>query len=63
MTTKQYSIAVVRPWLTTNSLGAHLHELLANLKSVLQIPTGYQDETGFHFGAETAKNEIKWPTA
>ena len=28
-----------------------------------QIPVGYQDENGFHFGAEPAKKEINWPPA
>jgi hypothetical protein len=27
----------------------------------LDIPVGYQDETGFHLGVKPAEYEIKWP--
>jgi hypothetical protein len=27
----------------------------------IEIPTGYQDETGFHFGVNPAEKEVKWP--
>jgi hypothetical protein len=63
MMTKPHSITQIRPWPSTNSLAAHLHELFAHLKSVLQIPTGYQDETGFHLGAEPVSKEMLWPSA
>jgi hypothetical protein len=57
------TITMHKPWPQTGSFGLHLHEIITKLKSVVEIPTGYQDETGFHFGAEPAEKEIKWPTA
>lgn len=27
----------------------------------IEIPTGYQDETGFHKGIKPVEKEIKWP--
>lgn len=27
----------------------------------MEVPTGYQDETGFHNGVKPAENEIQWP--
>ena len=46
------------------SLGLHLHEIVAKLRNAMsiEIPTGYQDETGFHLGVEPAAKEDKWPT-
>lgn len=26
-----------------------------------EVRTGYQDETGFHYGVKPAENEIQWP--
>ena len=51
----------MRPWPQVNSFGAHLYDIVAKLKQVVQIPTGYQDETGFHSGVESAEKEIQWP--
>jgi len=28
---------------------------------LFQVPVGYQDETGFHFGAKAAEKEAAWP--
>jgi hypothetical protein len=40
-----------------------MHEIVAKLRKAIriEIPTGYQDETGFHMGVQPAKKEIKWP--
>jgi hypothetical protein len=27
----------------------------------IEIPIGYQDETGFHYGVKPAEKEVKWP--
>ena len=37
--------------------------VIAKFKNAIrvEIPEGYQDETGFHFGVKTAEKEIKWP--
>jgi hypothetical protein len=38
--------------------------LFARLKNAikLDIPVGYQDETGFHTGVKADEKEAKWPT-
>jgi hypothetical protein len=37
--------------------------LIARLKNAvkLDIPVGYQDESGFHTGVKADEKEIKWP--
>jgi hypothetical protein len=52
-----------KPWAHTGSFGLHLHEIVAKLRKAIrvEIPMGYQDETGFHMGAKPAEKEIKWP--
>jgi len=55
MTHKQHTIAMQKPWPHAGSLGLHLREIIANLRRIVEIPTGYQDETGFHYGVEQAK--------
>ena len=27
----------------------------------IQVPQGYQDETGFHYGVKPAQKQIAWP--
>jgi hypothetical protein len=46
------------------SSGLHLHEIVAKLRNAIriEIPVGYQDETGFHLGVKPAEKEIKWPS-
>ena len=40
------------------------HEIIVKLRIApkIKIATGFQDETGFHFGVKPAENEIKWPS-
>jgi hypothetical protein len=54
------TITMQKPWSHAESFGLHLHEIVAKLKNAVKIPTGYEDETGFHFGAEPAEKEVKW---
>jgi hypothetical protein len=63
MTQKQHAMALEKPWQHGGTLRAQLHEIISNLKNALQIPTGYQDETGFHYGPEPVLQEIQWPPA
>jgi len=60
----KHSITIDKPWPHMVSLGLHLHEIVAKLRNAMsiEIPTGYQDETGFHLGVEPAAKEDKWPT-
>jgi hypothetical protein len=48
-----------RRWLHSAPKTVSLAGLIARFRDSLksQIPVGYQDESGFHFGVKTAKNE------
>jgi hypothetical protein len=37
--------------------------IVAKLRKAIriEIPVGYQDETGFHIGIKSAEKEVKWP--
>jgi hypothetical protein len=37
--------------------------IVAKLRKAIriEIPIGYQDDTGFHRGVEPAENEFRWP--
>lgn len=52
-----------RPWPHNGSFKSHLREIIAHLKQMVEIPIGYEDETGFHTGAEPARAKIQWPPA
>lgn len=41
----------------------HLRDIVASLMRRVEIPTGYQDENGFHLGSEPAQTETQWPPA
>jgi hypothetical protein len=58
------AITIHKPWPHMISFGLHLHEIVAKLQKTIsiQVPTGYQDETGFHMGVKPADKEIKWPS-
>jgi hypothetical protein len=60
---KQNAVSLLKPWPQTVTFKEHLRELVANLKHVVEIPLGYQDETGFHFGEEPRQDEVHWPRA
>jgi len=57
----KYSITMPKLRPHAGSFGVHFHEIISKLKNIVEIPTGYEDETGFHFGLEPAEKEIKWP--
>ncbi len=41
----------------------HLDGFLARFRAMFrfQVPVGFQDEKGFHYGVKRSKGEIKWP--
>jgi hypothetical protein len=56
--------------MTLNKAGSHagtsyfsLATVVSKLRSVvkLEIPVGYQDESGFHTGVKAGGKQIKWP--
>jgi len=60
---KQPALTLFRPWSQNGTFKSHLREIVAHLKQIVEIPTGYQDESGFHRGTEPARGEIQWPPA
>jgi hypothetical protein len=56
--------AINKPWLHTGTSGFSLGGLITKLRNAvsMQIPVGYQDESGFHTGVKSATKEVKWPT-
>ena len=63
MTYKQ-AILTDKPWSNTGNAGFSPAGIFANLRNILKlnVPVGYQDETGFHYGVKTADKEAKWPS-
>jgi hypothetical protein len=55
----KHSTTMETPWLHKGSFGSHLHEVFVKLRKVIkvEIPTGYQDESGFHFGVNPAEKK------
>jgi hypothetical protein len=62
MTYKQ-STTLSKAWVNASGSSFSPAAIFARLKSAVKfdIPTGYQDETGFHTGVKPADKEIKWP--
>jgi hypothetical protein len=63
MTFKQ-TMTIHKPTLQDSCLGFSPSGFLARIKNALkiEIPVGYQDETGFHTGTKPAEKEVDWPT-
>lgn len=64
MTYKQ-TMALNKSWFQAGISGFSPAALCARLKNAvkIEIPVGYQDETGFHSGVKPAAKELQWPTA
>jgi len=60
----KHTITLNKPWSNTISAGLHLQGIITKLRNAvrIEIPTGYQDETGFHMGVKPAGKEAKWPS-
>jgi len=60
MTYKQ-TILAHKPWSPTGSPGFSPAGIIAKLKNAikLNIPVGYQDESGFHYGVKSADKDSK----
>jgi hypothetical protein len=56
-------MTINKPWFHTGLSGFSPAGLIARLKNAIKfnIPTGYQDETGFHLGVKAAEKDIQWP--
>jgi hypothetical protein len=57
------SIALHKPSVSIGAAGLHFSGIFARLRNAVrfQIPTGYQDESGFHMGVKPVQKEIQWP--
>ena len=60
---KQPAITMLHSVPHRNSVRTHLKGIITKLEHLLVIPTGYQDESGFHYGVAPGKKEIQWPPA
>lgn len=47
----------------TASFGSIFRGIVTKVKNAvrIEIPVGYQDETGFHMGVKPPEKEIQWP--
>jgi hypothetical protein len=63
MTNKQ-TILAPKVWFHIGATGNAATSLVARLKNALRIdiPVGYQDETGFHAGIKPSERSLNWPS-
>lgn len=61
--TYKHTMTINKAWFHASSTGFSPVGIIARLKNAVrfEIPTGYQDETGFHLGVKASEKEIKWP--
>ena len=62
--TYKNTMPINKTWFHSGISGLSPAALIARLKNAvkIEIPTGYQDATGFHTGVKAEEKEIKWPT-
>lgn len=60
---QKHAMTIHKPWPQTGSFGGQLHDIVAKLRNAIkfEVPTGYQDETGFHLGVKPAEKQVQWP--
>jgi hypothetical protein len=53
-----------KPWPNEAGNGLMLHGIITKLRNMvkIEVPIGYQDETGFHIGVKPAEKHAKWPS-
>jgi len=52
--------ATPKTWFPVTTLTAPVVAIIIKLRNLVkwQIPTGYQDETGFHFGVQPVEKDL-----
>ncbi len=62
--TYKHSLAINKSWFHHGAIGFTFSGMIAKLRNAvsIEIPVGYQDETGFHTGVKSAVKEVKWPS-
>lgn len=55
------SILTDKPWSHTGSFGFSTAGLIAKLRNMvkIEVPVGYQDENGFHYGSKSVSKGVK----
>jgi hypothetical protein len=63
--TYKHTVTLGKAWTHSGSTGLVPSGIIAKLLNAvkMQIPMGYQDETGFHTGVKRAEKNDKWPSA
>lgn len=58
------SIAAHKTWSHSGSFGFSPAGIIARLKNAIKsnVPVGYQDDSGFHYGLKPVEKEAKWPS-
>ena len=61
--TYKHTMTINKPWFHASIAGLSPAGIIARLKNAvkLEIPTGYQDETGFHLGVKADEKDANWP--
>ncbi len=61
--TYKHSITADKFWENSGFTTIPFAGFFAKLKSSikLQIPIGYQDDSGFHVGVQTEQDSVQWP--
>ena len=57
------AVTMQEPLANTAAFGSTIRGIIARVRNAVRIdiPTGYQDETGFHLGVKPPEKEIQWP--
>jgi hypothetical protein len=62
--TYKHTMTINKAWFHAGTAGFSTAGIIARLKNAVryEIPTGYQDATGFHAGVKAATKDTEWPT-
>jgi hypothetical protein len=62
--TYKHTVTLGKAWTNSGSAGVTPSGIIAKLLNAvkMQIPTGYQDESGFHTGIKRVEKYDKWPS-
>jgi hypothetical protein len=55
MMQKHSAVTMINEPFQTHPFGAYLRQIITKLASIVEVPVGYEDETGFHLGSEPAE--------
>ena len=57
------AVTLQEPLANPAAFNSTLRGILARVRNAVsvEIPTGYQDENGFHSGVKPSEKEIQWP--